>query len=325
MTQLAYQEEEETPKILDKAEQKLFAVSQRYLKQNFIPLQDILPEAFDRIDEMHKEKGLLKGLATGFNDLDNILAGLQKSNLIILAARPSVGKSSLALDFARHAAIRSKAPVGILSLEMSKEEIVDRLLCAQAGVSLWKMRTGHLSENPERGDFPKIGEAMSILSEAPIFIDDSPTASILEIRTKARKLHAEHNLGLLIVDYLQLMDAERESRVQEVSEISRGLKAIAKELRIPVLAISQLSRAVESRTPPIPKLSDLRESGSLEQDADVVLFIYREELYKRNTDKKHIADVYIAKHRSGPANKIVNLYFEEETASFKDLSKEVQE
>jgi len=321
ITELGYNEGEDTPKILDKAESTLFRVSQEYLKEKFIPIKDILTETFDRIDQLHRGTGKLRGLPTGFIDLDNILAGLQKSNLIVLAARPSIGKSALACDFIRYAAVKEKIPVGIFSLEMSREEIVDRLLCAEAEVDLWKMRTGKLSMSSENDEFPRIGRAMGILSEAPIYIDDSATASIMEIRTKARRLAAEHKIGLLVIDYLQLMEGIRkESRVQEVSEISRALKSIAKELEIPVLAVSQLSRAVESRQPPIPKLADLRESGSIEQDADVVLFIYREEMYKPDTPKKHIADIYVSKHRNGPTGQI-SLYFNEHQVSFKNLEK----
>ncbi len=328
ITNLGYQETEDLAKILDQAEQKLFSVSQRFLKQSFVSIKNVLTETFDRIDELHKQSGKLRGIPTYFIDLDNKLAGLQKSDLIVLAARPSMGKSSLALDIARQVAVNSKIPVGIFSLEMSKESIVDRLLCAQADVDLWKMRTGHLSDKGEVNDFTKIGQAMGILSEAPIYIDDSATANVMEIRTKARRLQAEHGLGLLIVDYLQLMESGQkrssESRVQEVSQISRALKAIARELNIPVLAVSQLSRAVESRNPPIPKLADLRESGSIEQDADIVLFIYREEMYKPNTEKKHIADIYIAKHRNGPTG-VIQLYFDTEKVSFKNLEKRITE
>jgi len=321
ITELGYSEERDAPKVLDEAESTLFKVSQEYLKERFIPIKNILTETFDRIDQLHKGTGKLRGLPTGFVDLDNILAGLQKSNLIVLAARPSIGKSALACDFVRYAAVKEKVPVGMFSLEMSKEEIVDRLLCAEAEVDLWKMRTGKLSMSGEDDEFPRIGHAMGVLSEAPIYIDDSATASVMEIRTKARRLAAEHKVGLLIVDYLQLMEGvRRENRVQEVSEISRALKSIAKELGIPVLAVSQLSRAVESRHPSIPKLADLRESGSIEQDADVVLFIYREEMYKPDTSKKHIADIYVGKHRNGPTGR-VSLYFNEHQVSFKNLEK----
>ncbi len=266
---LAFQEKDDTPQILDQAEQKLFSISQKYLKQNFVSLKDTLDESFQRIDELHKGTQSIRGVPTGFLDLDNALAGLQPSELIILAARPSIGKSALALDIARYAAVNNKTPVGIFSLEMSKEQVSDRIVCSQSNVNLWKLRTGKLSRQENDGDFEKLGQAFGVLAEAPIFIDDSPMATPIEIRTKARRLKSEHGLGLLILDYLQLMEGginEREGRVQEVSQISRSLKAIARELNVPVLALSQLSRAPEARTPAIPRLSDLRESGCLTGD-----------------------------------------------------------
>jgi len=329
ISELGYQEDEEIEKILDIAEQKLFGVSQKYLKNVFLPIDNLLSEAFDRIDELHKQSGKLRGLPTGFPDLDGLLAGLQKSDLVILASRPSVGKTSLALDIARQSAIRSKVAIGIFSLEMSKEQLVDRMLCAQAGVSLWRMRTGRLSDREENNDFTRIGEAMGQLSEAPIYIDDSASSSVLEIRTKARRLQVEKGLGLLVVDYLQLMEGRGrygDNRVQEVSEITRGLKGVARELNIPVLALSQLSRAVEQTRPAIPKLSHLRESGSIEQDADVVMFIYRKAADRGyNFDdlpesEKNSAQIYIAKHRNGPTGK-ANLYFDKNTVSFKSVEK----
>lgn len=320
---LGWREEEDVERILDEAEQRLFNVSQKYLKQNFIPLKAILAEAFERIDELHREKGKLRGLPTGFPDLDNMLAGLQKSDLIVLAARPSVGKTSLALDIVRQAATKFDGKVAVFSLEMSKEQLVDRLLCAESGVDLWRLRTGRLADKENDDDFPRIGQAMGILSEASIFIDDSSTANIMEIRTKARRLKAEHGLDLMVIDYLQLMEGRtvRDNRVQEITEITRSLKSMARELSVPVVAISQLSRAVELRNPPIPKLADLRESGSIEQDADVVLFIYREEMYKKEVPRPHIAEIHIAKHRNGPTGTI-ELYFDAQRASFKSLSKE---
>lgn len=331
ITSLGYNEEEDVEVVLDKAEQKLFSVSQKYLKQIFIPIKNILTEAFDRIDELHREKGKLRGLTTGFHDLDNILAGLQKSDLVVLAARPSVGKTSLALDIARNVATKAKVPVGIFSLEMSKEQLVDRLLCSEAGVDLWKMRTGKLSDRDEDDDFPRIGHAMGVLSEAPIFIDDSATSNIMEIRTKARRLQIENGLGLLIIDYLQLMESrsqKTDNRVQEIAEITRSLKGIARELNIPVLALSQLSRAVEARSPAIPKLADLRESGSIEQDADVVLFIYRKAMDRNfrevTPEEKNIAEIHIAKHRNGPTG-LVNLFFDENRVCFKNLERRVEE
>lgn len=325
ITAMAFQEDDDVEDLLDKAESKLFGVSQRFYKQAFIPIKSVLTDAFDRIDELHKEGGRLRGIACGFPDLDNLLAGLQKSDFIVLAARPSVGKTTLALDIARHVAVHTKIPVGIFSLEMSKEQLVDRLLCAEAGVDLWRMRTGKLSEKED--DFPRIGHAMGILSEAPIFIDDSATANIMEIRTKARRLQAEHNLGLIIIDYLQLLEGRNtDNRVQEVSEITRGLKAIARELHVPVLALSQLARAVEMSKPAIPKLSHLRESGSIEQDSDVVLFIYRKAADKNYhpddipDEEKKIAEIHIAKHRNGPTG-MVKLYFDENRVTFRSLEK----
>ncbi|MFH2136805.1 MAG: replicative DNA helicase [Patescibacteria group bacterium] len=331
ITSLGYNEEEDVEVVLDRAEQKLFSVSQKYLKQIFIPIKNILTEAFDRIDELHREKGKLRGLTTGYHDLDNLLAGLQKSDLIVLAARPSVGKTSLALDIARNVATKAKIPVGIFSLEMSKEQLVDRLLCSEAGVDLWKMRTGKLSDRDEDDDFPRIGHAMGTLSEAPIFIDDSATSNIMEIRTKARRLQIENGLGLLIIDYLQLMESRSQrtdNRVQEIAEITRSLKGIARELNIPVLALSQLSRAVEARSPAIPKLADLRESGSIEQDADVVMFIYRKAMDRNfreiTPEERNIAEIHVAKHRNGPTG-IVNLFFDENRVSFKSLERHSEE
>lgn len=326
--ELGFNEEEDIDILLDKAEQKLFSVSQQYLKQVFIPLREVLTEAFERIDELHKEKGKLRGIPTGFMALDNILAGLQKSDLIIVAARPSVGKTSLVLDMARQIAVNHKIPVGIFSLEMSKEQLVDRLLCSQANIDLWRMRTGRLLDREEDDNFPKINQAMSVLSEVPIFIDDSATANVMEIRTKARRLQMEEGLGLLIIDYLQLMESrgKTENRVQEIAEITRALKATARELNVPIIAVSQLSRAVETRGgPAIPKLADLRESGSIEQDADVVIFIYRK-IMDRNIkeikkEEENLAEIYIAKHRNGPTG-MIQLLFDKEKVSFKNLEKE---
>jgi len=262
ITEMAYNETDDINELLDRAEQNLFGVSQKFLKRTFIPINDVLSEAFDRIDELHKESGKLRGLPTNFTDLDNLLAGLQKSDLIILASRPSVGKTTLALDIARNAAIKSKAKVGLFSLEMSKEQLVDRLLCSEAGVDLWKMRTGKLSDQGENDDFTRINHAMGVLSEAQLYIDDSANSNVMEIRTKARRLQAERGLDLIVIDYLQLMEGRgRENRVQEVSEISRNLKAIARELNIPVLALSQLSRLVEQRDTHIPRSAIFCRSG----------------------------------------------------------------
>lgn len=326
---LGFNEEEDIEKTLDNAEQKLFSVSQKHLRQSFVPLRDILTETFERIDELHGEKGKLRGIPTGYSKLDNLLAGFQRSDLVILAARPSMGKTALALDFIRHIGVHNKIPIGIFSLEMSKEQLCDRLLCAEAGVDLWKMRTGRLAERPEDNDFERIGHAMGMLAESPIYIDDSANATVMEIRTKARRLQSEHGLGMVIVDYLQLMEGSTarysENRVQEIAEISRSLKGLARELNIPVLALSQLSRMVESRKPAIPKLSDLRESGALEQDADVVMFIYRKSMDRQfqniSEDEKNIAEIHIAKHRNGPTG-LVKMFFDEKRVSFKNLENE---
>ncbi len=325
ITSIGYKEAEDVDALLDKAEQQVFAVSQRYLRQNFIPIRSVLSETFDRIDELHKGGGKLRGVTSGFPDIDKLLAGFQKSDLIIVAARPSMGKTTLALDFARQAATKSGIPVGLFSLEMSKEQLVDRLLCAEAGVDLWKMRTGRLSDRPEDSDFPKIGHAMGVLSEAPIYIDDTATSNVMMMRTKARRLQAEHGLGMIVVDYLQLMEgrSDVENRVQEVAEITRGLKSIARELNIPVIALSQLSRAVENRERKIPQLADLRESGSIEQDADVVMFIYRPAMYDRDIDplKKSVAEIHVAKHRNGPTGQ-VELVFNENMVRFESKADE---
>jgi len=318
--ELGYQEDKELEFILDEAERNIFSVSKKFLKQAFVPVKEILADSFERIDRLHKHKGLLRGVPTGFDELDNLLGGLQPSDLVILAGRPSMGKSSFVSSLILNAATIAKTPVGFFSLEMSKEQVVDRFLCAQAGVDSWKLRTGNLDED----DFPRIGYAMGVLSEAPIFIDDSSALTPIEVVTKARRLQSEHGLGLLVIDYLQMMHASgrraAESRVQEVSEISRALKGLAKELNVPVLAVSQLSRAVEQRPSHIPQLADLRESGSIEQDADVVMFIYREDYYDKDTERKNITDILIKKHRNGPIGQ-VELYFIPEQMRFTNLEK----
>lgn len=314
---LGYQEDEKIDITLDTAEQLLFKVSQKTLKQGFIPLRNMLAETFERIDHLHKNKGELRGVSTGFDDLDFTLGGLQKSDLVILAARPSMGKTSFALNIALNAAIANSVPVAIFSLEMSKDQLVDRLISSTSRVDAWKLRTGNLAED----DFPKIGEAMDTLDKAPIFIDDSPNITVMEMRAKARRLKSENGLGLIIVDYLQLMGGSGiENRVQEISEVTRSLKGLARELDVPVLALSQLSRGVEARPDKRPLLSDLRESGSIEQDADVVMFVYREDYYDRETNKKNIADILVRKHRNGPTGDI-SLYFIGEQMRFANLEK----
>lgn len=325
IAQLGYREDEDVEVVLDEAEKHIFHISQSATSQNFSSLKSDLEEAFERIDRLHKNKGELRGISTGFNSLDNYLAGMQKSDLIILASRPSLGKSALALDIARNAAIKHKVPVGIFSLEMSRDQIVDRLIAAEAGVDLWRLRTGKLSSWGEYNDFVKIQNALGTLSEAPIFIDDGLTSSVLQMRAMARRLQAEKGLGLLIIDYIQLIQprSSNDSLVQQVSEISRSLKALARELEIPIFALSQLSRAVEQRHSPIPKLSDLRDSGSLEQDADIVLFISRDLKNQDEQNKESLAEVHIAKHRNGPIGK-VELFFDKNSTSFKNLEKHIE-
>ena len=320
--ELGYKEEEDVEKVLDMAEQKLFGVSQKYIKQDFVPIKSILESAFNRIDELHKGDHKLRGIPTGYPDMDNILAGFQKSDLVILAARPSIGKTTLALDLARQIAVKEKVPVGIFSLEMGADQLIDRMLSAQSGVDLWRLRTGRLKTGENDDDFQRIGQAMGVLSDAPIYIDDAGSANVMEMRTMARRLQSEHNVGLIIIDYLQLMEGRSggDNRVNEISEISRALKQLARELNIPVIALSQLSRAVESRSPQIPKLSDLRESGSIEQDADVVMFLYREDREKPDTPNKNIVEVHIAKHRNGPVGRF-SLYFQENSTTFKSLER----
>ncbi len=320
---MGYDEVEDIDVLLDKAEKRIFSIAQKSLSQNFVPVKVVLEDAFERLDNLSKHRGETRGVPTGFTALDNKLSGFQKSDLIILAARPSIGKTSLALDFARHAAVYHKIPIGLFSLEVSKDQIVDHLIAAQANIDLWRLRTGRLSSEGEDNDFSRIQQALGILSDAPIYIDDAATSNVLQMRAMARRLQMEKGLGLIVIDYLQLMEPKNpgSSPVQQITEISRSLKGLARELNIPVLAISQLSRAVEQRVPQIPKLADLRESGALEQDSDVVLFIYREDRYNPDTDRKNIADIIIAKHRNGPIGK-TELYFNEQQASFRNLEKE---
>jgi replicative DNA helicase len=321
ITGLGFDETKAVQELIEEAETQLFQVSQQHVRQDVSSIEDILAESFERLDDLHKDKGKIRGVPTGFRDLDNILAGLQRSDLIILAARPSMGKTALSLNLAHSVATKASQPVLVFSLEMSKEQLVDRMLSMESGVDAWNIRTGNLSDT----DFEKIGQAMGTLSEAPIYIDDSAGITVSDLRTKARREQHQRQLGLIIVDYLQLMSGGARfggdgNRVQEISEISRGLKAIARELNVPVIALSQLSRSVESRTPQIPQLADLRESGSIEQDADVVAFIYREDYYNPETDRKNITDVLIKKHRNGPTGN-VELYFDKEKQRFKSLDK----
>jgi len=316
--EMAYDETKDIDLVLDEAERNIFKIAQGSLTQDFIPIKEELKAAFERIEKIHAQK-TLRGIPTGFSNLDQILAGLQQGDLILLASRPSLGKTALSLNIARHVAVKEKLPVGIFSLEMSREQIVDRLIAAQAGVSLWKLRTGKLSTDEE---FGALQEALEVLSEAPIYIDDTPGSTVLRMRAMARRLQAKKGLALLVIDYLQLIQPlnPQESVVQQITEISRSLKGLAKELKIPILAISQLSRAVEHRVDQRPRLSDLRESGSLEQESDVVLFIYREDKVKPTTPRQNIADIIIAKHRNGPVGQ-VELYFDPDTVSFREIER----
>lgn len=319
---LGYREAENIEEVLDRAEKRIFEITQKGMTQRFIDLKSALGPAYERIAALSDDKTRkLAGLPTGFADLDNILAGLQRSDLIILASRPSYGKSSLALNIARHIAVHEKKPVGVFSLEMSKEQIVDRLIASQAQLNLWKIRTGRLSREGKPSDFDIINHALGILSEAPLFIDDSTSPTVLQMKAMARRLQAEHGLGLIIVDYLQLVQPANlyESMVQQVTRISRALKDMAREFNVPVLALSQLSRAVEQRQPPIPRLADLRESGSLEQEADVVMFINRPDKYDQSA-APNVAEIIIAKHRNGPVG-TRRLFFNDATVSFETIEK----
>ena len=319
ITNFGYNEDQDLKELIEQAESRLFEVSQQHVKQDIVSLEQILTESFDRLDELHKDKGTIRGIPTGYKDLDNILAGLQRSDLIVLAARPSMGKTAMVLNLAHNVAVKAGQSVLMFSLEMSKEQLVDRILAKESGVNAWALRTGNLTDN----DFEKIGQAMGTLSEAQIFIDDTPSITVSDMRTKARREAHQRPLGLIIVDYLQLMSGgtryhNEGNRVQEISEISRGLKGIARELNVPLIALSQLSRSVESRHPQIPQLADLRESGSIEQDADVVAFLYREEYYNPETERKNVMDVLIKKHRNGPTGNI-ELYFDREKQQISSL------
>ncbi len=323
ITERAFDSSEDPEELLDDVEQKIFSISQKSRPQSFTPIKDELNAAYERIEKLHQGERGLRGITTGFDELDGYLSGLQRSDLIILGARPSLGKTALCLDIARNAAMKTQVPVGIFSLEMSRDQVIDRLIAAEAQVALWKLRTGRLSKDDEI-EFELIREALDRLSRTPIFIDDTPSANIIQIRSMARRLQAEHGLGLLVVDYLQLIHPRNsiENMVQAMTEVSRGLKGLARELEVPILAAAQLSRAVEQRDVRIPRLSDLRESGSLEQDADVVMFIYRKDRDKMESseEEQNTAEIIIAKHRNGPLAS-VRLKFDPEKVSFKSIDK----
>jgi replicative DNA helicase len=316
---IGYDENIELEEMLDSAEKKLFDVTNFNSNRKFVALKDELVEAWDRLDKLHTDGQGMRGVPTGFTDLDNKISGLQKSDLIILAARPSMGKTSLALDIARQTAINHNTPVGIFSLEMSSQQLVDRMLAAQSNVDAWKMRTGKLSR---QDDFESIREGLDKLAKAPIYIDDQPGNNILKMRSIARRLKSEHGLGLIIVDYLQLMvpvTTKTDNLVQQTTEISHSLKNLARELDVPVLALSQLSRAVEQRGGK-PRLSDLRDSGSIEQDADLVCFIHREDKYREESERTNIAEILIEKHRNGETG-TVKLFFNDKKATFQNMDK----
>ena len=318
VTELGYREELPLEEILDEAESKIYAVTNITSSQSIQTIKDALTEAWERIEKIHEKQDGLRGVPTGFASLDKMLSGLQKSDLIILAARPSMGKTALALDIARRAAVNHQIPVGIFSLEMSSQQLIDRMLSAESSVDAWKLRTGQLSKDHE---FAHLREGLDRLSKAPIFINDQAGINIMNMRSAVRRMKSEHNLQLVIVDYLQLMTPMRssDSMVQQVTEISRSLKGLAKDLNIPVLALSQLSRAVEQRGGK-PRLSDLRDSGSIEQDADVVMFIHRDDKQNENSEKPNIAEIMIEKHRNGPTGR-VELYFDDKHTSFREIDK----
>ena len=324
---ISSEEKKSLQELIEEAETRLFEVSQQHVRQNITSLESILGDSFDRLDDLHRHKGGIRGIPTGLKDLDKMLAGLQRSDLDIIAGRPSMGKTALMLNISLNIATKAKqGAVLIFSLEMSKEQLVDRLLAADAGVDAWSLRTG---EGLTDEDFERISAAMGELAEAPIFIDDTGGISVSDLRTKARRLHHQHPLAAIMVDYLQLMSggsrfANIANRVQEISEISRSLKILARELNVPVVALSQLNRSVENRNPQIPQLADLRESGALEQDSDVVMFLYREDFYNPETDRQNITDVFIKKHRNGPVGKI-ELYFDRAQQKFRDLDTKHQE
>ena len=317
---MGYQATEEVEMILDKAEKMILEVSNRKVGQEFSPISRIVLDAFTKIEQLYASKGGLTGLSTGFKDLDKLTAGWQPSDLILIAARPSMGKTAFVLNIAQSAAIRDKQPVAIFSLEMSKEQLVQRMLCAEAMIDASRLRIGQLEDK----DWTSLIRAADRLSGAPIYIDDTAGINIVELRSKARRLQLEHGLKLIIIDYLQLMQGnsggKSENRQQEISEISRSLKSLARELGVPVIALSQLSRSVESRTVKKPMLSDLRESGSLEQDADIVAFLYRDDYYNPDTERKNITEIIVAKHRNGPVD-TVELFFHKQFTKFSDLAK----
>lgn len=318
----SYEAKLEANELLDQAQNLILQLSQKRIRSDFVPLKEVVNEAFDRITELYHRDEHVTGVPSGFADLDVLTAGFQPSDFVVVAARPGMGKTSFCLNIAQYVGVEKRIPVAIFSLEMSKDQIAQRMLCSEARIDAGRVRKGFLTEK----DWPQLAQAAGKLAEAPIFIDDTPSISVLELRAKARRLKAEKNLGLVIIDYLQLMKGygRSENRQQEISEISRSLKAMARELNIPVIAVSQLSRAVEQRSPKRPQLSDLRESGAIEQDADLVILIYREDYYNPNTPKKNIAEVIVAKQRNGPVG-TVELLFQKDFARFENLARRAPE
>ncbi len=313
---LGYDEQREIDETIDKAETLLFDIAQKRSTQDFVHIAQVVDTYFDQLTYMQEHRGEIMGVQTSYRDFDQITGGLQRSDLIILAARPGTGKTSFAMSLAYNVAMYNSHTVAVFSLEMGREQLVQRLIAMETQIDTHRLRLGQVPDNQLKVVF----DAMGRLAQAPIFIEDTPGISIMDLRSKARRLQSQHGVDLIIIDYLQLMSGRgRENRVQEVSEISRGLKALARELNVPVIALSQLSRAVEGRQSHVPMLSDLRESGSIEQDADIVMFIYRDELYNKESDKKGIAEIHIAKHRNGPVG-VVNMRFDPATTRFSDLT-----
>jgi len=321
IARLAYQDTEEVAEVVDRAEELIFAVTSRQADRDLRHIRQALDKYYDRIEYLHQHRGEVIGVPTGLTDLDKLLGGMQRSDMIVMAGRPGMGKTSLALSIALQAARRLHKRIALFSLEMSDEQLVQRLISAETGIDSQRLRLGDIKED----EWPTFIQATNLLAGTSMFIDDTPAISVLELRTKARRLHAEHGLDLLIVDYLQLMrgDSRSENRQQEISFISRSIKALARELNIPILALSQLSRQVESRHDKRPMLSDLRESGSIEQDADVVLFIYRDDVYNPDSEFPNIAEIIVSKHRSGPTG-IFSVYFKKHLAQFVDLEVQTQ-
>lgn len=315
ITSIGYDERYEADAALNEAEKVLFDISRSRVTRDFEPIAKILAEVYEKIDHIHSHESEITGITTGFIDLNRLTSGFQRSDLIILAGRPSMGKTAFGLNIAHAVSVKGKLPVGIFSIEMSAEQLAQRLISLEGQVESQRLRSGRMSD----ADWDNLVRAVGVLSEAPIFVDDTPALSVSEMRSKARRLHSEQGLGLIVVDYLQLMQSAADNRVQEISAISRALKALARELDVPVLALSQLSRAPDQRPNHEPMLSDLRDSGSIEQDADIVMFIYRDVMYDPETDRPHVADVLVAKHRNGPTGRI-HLFYQDALMRFLDLS-----